>query len=571
MLQGLTLVALSCLAADDSQVVKRVQSHLLIEDFSSAYEEVVLGKKLYPNSSELQKKEIEVLALLGREKRMLARWKDFAGCHSDAYSDTDLLEAMGWGVIDKGFSTASPLTRVIALIAANLSSSAKGVDLLVQGTKDPNAVVRAAALELSMQNRDSRLQERVLDRIRHESTWGARMAAIKAAGGMKLKAAEGLLREIIESSWVGDEEMAIAVQSLVMILEDPSREDIFRLVQSKRKGLRLLACEIVAVLRHEKDVDLILPLLSDHSAGIRKAALQVLGILRVSQVGRISVNHVVRPLTEDPDNEVAVMAAWVLMLERDPKGQASMRKWLSHENQEVRCFASAVLRGAGNYGNPLIYETFYTTSDPYVRLNCAIGLISQRLECRDACDAIYRELVDNQKKLMWYEEGIFRGVAPSLLSHRPDIPQFPEVVNQLVRLELIQLLAFLHYPNAQEALRSFLSEKTLGITGVVVAMMLTEGEEESLELIGSLLDDPNPRVQAQAALILAIWGRDEKVIKHLEKIYCGSDRIVKEKVLEGIGHIGSTLSLPFLVERLSEPQQHLRMIAAAGIIQCVNH
>ncbi|NGX58306.1 MAG: hypothetical protein K940chlam3_01211 [Chlamydiae bacterium] len=554
------------LYADEAQILRRVQSHLLIHDMPSAYQEVSQGTAQYPSSKILQEKEIEVLALMGREKKMLSHWKKYSENYPGAYSETLLLEAMGWGVINKGFSTASPLTRAIALIAANLSRSAKGVDLLVKGTKDPNAAVRAIALELCMENRDARLQDRVLECILHETSWGARMAAMKAAGGMKLKAAQVPLRNIIESSKTSDEEKAIAVKSLVMILEEPSREDIWRLVQSQRKGLRLLACEIVAVLRRREDVDLIFPLLSDHSLTIRKAALQVLGILRVSEA-----NHLINPMTKDPNSEVAMIASWALMLNQDPNGQLTMRKWLSHDSQEIRCFAAICLRVAGKYGNPLLQQTFYTSQDPYVRLNCAMGLIGQRVDCDEACEGIYRELTRNDDRWMWKEEGIFRGVAPSLHRHRPDIPQFPEVANQLVRLELLQLLAFLHYPHTQRALKTFLQERTLGITGVVVALMLSEGEEESLDLIRSLLNDSDPRVRAQAALILAIWGREEKVIKQLEQIYTTTDRSVKEKVLEGMGRIGSNHSIPFLVDRLSEPHQHLRMIAAAGIIQCVNH
>ena len=562
----LFLIITLSLAADDSAVLRRVQSHLLIRDLASAYQEITYGTLQYPTSRSLLEKEIEVLALMGEEKKMLARWEAYTKQFPDAYEQTQLLEAMGWGVINKGFGTASPLTRAIALVAANLSRSAKGVDLLVQGTQDPNAAVRAISLELSQQNRDARLQERVLTLIHHETSWPAKMAALKAAGAMKIKSAQVPLRKILESSRATDEEKAIAVQALAMILETPTRQDIARLVQSRRMGLRLLACELVAVFDRHEEVDLILPLLKDHSPTIRKAALQVLGVLRVPDIRRY-----VAPLTKESNHEVAIIAAWVLMLDRDPLGQESLQRWLQHENEEVRCFAASCLRAGGQYANPLLLQTFYTSRDPYIRINCAMGLISQRMGCHDACEAIYHELVANDERWMWQDEGIFKGIAPSTLRHRPDIPQFPEVANQLVRLELLQLLAFLDYPKTQLAMKEFLKRKTFGVTGVVVALMLAEGEEESLDLIRPLLHDSDPHVRAQAALILAIWGREEEVIKQLEVVYDQSERHIKEKVLEGMGRIGSAHSMPFLVEKLSEPHQHLRMIAAAGIIQCVNH
>jgi len=560
------LLTISTVFPDETSTLRRVQSHVLINDLPSAYVEISEGVRRYPTSRSLREKEIEVLAAMGDEKKMLWRWEAYAREFPDATTQTFLLESMGWGVINKGFSTASPLTRAIALIAANLSQSAKGIDLLVQGTQDPNSAVRAISLELSLKNRDARLQERVLVMIQNETAFQARLAALKAAGAMKIKAAEHSLRQILTSQSSTDEEKGIAVQSLAMISENPSRDDIWRLMQSPRMGLRLLGCELVAVFRRTQDVDLIVPLLHDHSPVIRKAALQVMGVLRVP-----NIRQAIAPLTKDSTPEVAMIAAWVLMLDGDPVGQEALRKWLGHDNQEIRCFAAGCLRAGGKYANPLLHQVFYTTQDPYLKINAAMGLIGQRRDCPEACEAIYQQLMTKDARWMWQEEGIFKAVAPSRVRHRPDIPQFPEVTNQLVRLELLQLLAFLNFPKTQLALKDFLQQKTFGITGVVVALLLTEGEEESLDLIRPLLHDPDPKVQAQAALILAIWGREENVIKHLEYVYENSERPVKEKVLEGMGRIGSTHSLPFLVGKLSEPHQHLRMIAAAGIIQCVNH
>ncbi len=567
-----TIFILFCclgLSADEEAVLRQVKSHLLISDFDSAKNEVEYGAAQYPTSRKIKELEIEVLARIGDEKQMMARWNAYSGQYPDAFEKIDLLESMSWGVVDKGFWAASPITRAIALAAANLSGSAKGVKLLEKGIQDSNTAVRALALELSMKNRDSILQDRVIDVLENDRAWNARMAALKAAGGMRIARAEDYLRHVIVSNMTTDEERALAVQSLVMILDASSREDVAGLARSRRVGLRLLACEIVAVFKQHEDLDLIIPLLSDHSSQIRKAALQVVGILR-EKSGKEVRRHVL-PMLNDPDREVAIIASWVLILHEDPEGLRAMRFFLQDESRPMRCFAAGVLRSAGKYGKPLIERAFAETADPYVKLNLAIGLIGQRISCAAACDEIYRELTSNQDRWMWREEGIFRSLAPSQVRHREDIPQFPEVVNQLVRLELLQLLAFMEHPGTQNAMKRFLQERTFGITGVVIALMLSEGEEESLDMIRGLLDDPDQKIRAQAALILAIWGREEEVIKELETIYASGSRHVKEKVLEGMGNIGSHLSLPFLTERLSEPHQHLRMIAAAAIIQCVNH
>jgi HEAT repeat protein len=57
----------------------------------------------------------------------------------------------------------------------------------------------------------------------------------------------------------------------------------------------------------------------------------------------------------------------------------------------------------------------------------------------------------------------------------------------------------------------------------------------------------------------------------LQKVYPTTDRETKERILEGIGRVGSMQSIPFLVDALDEPFQNLRIIAAAALIQCLNH
>src|SRR5699024_11269036 len=60
---------------------------------------------------------------------------------------------------------------------------------------------------------------------------------------------------------------------------------------------------------------------------------------------------------------------------------------------------------------------------------------------------------------------IFRVLTRSLVAHSPAIANFPEVVNQTVRLELLNLLAILEYPGAQEAMKRFFKQRPWGVTG----------------------------------------------------------------------------------------------------------
>ena len=175
------------------------------------------------------------------------------------------------------------------------------------------------------------------------------------------------------------------------------------------------------------------------------------------------------------------------------------------------------------------------------------------------------------ERWMWEEQGVFQVLAPSTVKYDELIPNCPEAKNQLVRLEVLNLLAILQYPKAQQAARSFLQNQTWGITGVASALLLTEGDEAAKDIVEELLKDPNQKVRVQAALILSLWGRGDNSVAVLQDAYQDADRDLKEKILEGIARVGHHTSIPFLLKRLHEPYQTLRIIAAAALLECLYH
>jgi HEAT repeat protein len=203
-------------------------------------------------------------------------------------------------------------------------------------------------------------------------------------------------------------------------------------------------------------------------------------------------------------------------------------------------------------------------------MNLAFGLLGQRIETEAACSALFEGLTEEKKRWMWIEDE-FHTLAPSKLKYDETIPNYPEEVNQLVRLEVLSVLAIFKYPKAQEAIKRFLQERTWGVSGLASALLLTEGDESSIELVQELLKDPQPKVRIQAALILALWGEGENALSVLQEAYATADRDLKERILEGVGRIGSLNSIAFLVEKLGEPYQNLRVIAASALLQCLYH
>jgi hypothetical protein len=222
----------------------------------------------------------------------------------------------------------------------------------------------------------------------------------------------------------------------------------------------------------------------------------------------------------------------------------------------------------------LSLQALQKTQDPYVRINLAKGLIGQRIQVQRASEVIYDVFLKEKNVLwMWDRSGnpLFRFLSESRVKHIDTIPNYPAVVDQLVRLEVLSWLSIVRFDRAQEAVKSFLQTKSWGVTGTAAATLLQEGDEEGLEAVRALLSDPEERIRIQAALILAIVGGDPSAVKVLEDAYPKVDREMKVHLLEALAHIGDVSSIPFLLQVLNEPFQILRVIAASALIQCLYH
>lgn len=554
------------LIASSDDLAKRVKSHLMVNDPASACDEAVYALEKFPSSQLLWRVYIESLARCGKEKEMVKLWKDYIKVFPDEQMNRDLLEVMAWGTIEQGAKSTSPMMRLIALLAAQTSHDVKGVALLEKNLEDRNTLLRGVAIQLSSKIPDQDLSDAIYQRLLYEKNWNVRIEAIKAVGTMRIKRAKENLLSIVEHPKVRMEEKSAAIHSLLQLYDRVDREQLHVLTQSSRKGLRILACQIIRTFEMEDDYDLILPLARDYRPEVRAEALQALGILRVPHTKELAIE-----MLNDPEPTVAISAAWLLTLHEPIRGQRELQEWIDYRDDKVRRMAAAALATTGQYGLSAMQDSFLNSKDSYVKINLAMGLIAQRNMCDESCDALVQALGTNKSKWMMEENGIFKAVAPSQVRHHPLIPRYPQVVDQITRLEMINLLAVMQHPKAQESVKQFLQENTWGITGFATSLLLTEGDDEALDIVTQLLDDQDYQVRVQAALVLALWGRNERAIQTLEESYPKADRELKEKILEGIGHVGEMSSVPFLMQAMEEPFQTLRLIAASSILQCLYH
>jgi len=556
--------------SSEEECKRRIYAHLLVADRSSAVEEAKKALTLYPSSETLQLAYIRALSERGDEIEAMEQWVKIPA----EKQERRMLEVLAWGVLNKGELSSQLSVRLNALLGAAFTRDARAIPLLLKEMHSSNAMARSIAVKLATSYGDDPLKAEISRLLKEERVWYVRLDVIQAAGMLRLHGSKADLKEIVGNPRTLAEEKAAAIVALVSMYDGIDRKELLSLVKSDRAGLRQLAAEVISHLNLKEELDLLLPLLRDHSPDVRTSALSALALLRAEKIGTTDVKELLREHLSDSAPEAAITAAYALLLSGDGQGGAALSQWMKSENGEWRRLSSAALAVSGRYGLKWMLKEIRETNDPYVKANLACGLIGQRVQVKMACDMMCQLLAEEKETLwMWdtHHNPLFRSLAPSQVKHIDHIPHYPAVIDQLARLDLLSMLSIVRYQGAQEAVKGFLQTHSWGITGAAAATLLQEGDEEALSTVRGLLDDPDEKIRVQAALILATLGSDPSAVHILQEAYGHVDREMKVHILEALAHIGDPSSIPFLLTLLKEPFQVLRVVAASALIQCLYH
>ncbi len=560
----LFILPISALASPES-TCRRIEAHLLVGDTGQAVAEADAALALYPEEPRVFQWALKSLAAAGKEGEMVQLWETFHEHFPEKAMEQETLEQICWGMLRKGLHAPGVASQLISIIGSALTQDMYAVSFLLEGLRHSNAHIRSVAVQLASFYGDHPLRDEVVRLFHHEQEMEVRLEVMKAVSKLRMEDLMPALMERVCDPKTAAQEKKIAIQALVNLRETASHEELEILVNSRRAALRELACEVIAHCEMRTEVPFLHRLVHDTHPDVQAAALKGLGLLRVkpTQWVKHMAQHARNP-------NVGITAGWVWILAEPEEGEKAFSRWLNHKSSDVRALAASALGAAGPYGSDLARAYLNRTDDAYMQANLALALIGQREACMEACAVLDRFLHTHQEKWMRIEEGPFHTLQKSTLTHKPAIPNYPEVVNQTVRLELLNVLAILEYPGAEEAIRTFLKQRQWGVTGLAAETLLGEGDETAIEHVRALLDDPDPQIRAEAALVLATWGRDPTALPTLLAVYPQGDRSLQIKILEALGRVRNRDAIPFLIERLKDPSLMLRMIAASILLQTLN-
>lgn len=558
-------VALFC-DLSETQLTKRIYDHMLVRDNLSALAEGKQALERYPNSTTINMAYFRALCEQGDELEALKFWERLS---PEQREERSVLEALAWGVLNKAKQSSQLEIRLNVLRAAASTRDVRALPLILEEMRNSNALLRSTAVRLAAGYGDAPLKKELERMLAQEKLWYVRLEIVQAMGQLKMTHMQSCLKEMLLNPKATLEEKGIVQVALVSMYEKISREELLQLIKSDRAALRHLACQIFAYLELVDLAPEIFPLLQDTSSEVRMAAINTLTLLRVDE----SFSHI-KPLLDDSAFDVAITAAWSAMIFEPKLGEEKLTQWVQHPNAEFRQMAAAALSVSGPQGVPLAAKMMKESSDLYVQATLAVGLMHQRKRVHLAQKTLYNLLMaDSKSEWMWdaHLNPLFKCLAPSRVRHRDGVAQYPKVVDQLVRLELLSLLCITEHPKAEEAVRGFLKSQSWGVTGTAASILLGEGDDISIEISHHLLQDGDEKVRLQAAFILAMMGHGEEALPVLIEAYPKLERGLKLQILEVIAAVGEEDAIPFLLEQLKEPFQTLRVAAASTLIRCLYH
>lgn len=558
----------------EQQALRRIDDHLLLKDYHSAVEEGKSFADVYPTSQALKIAYIKSLCAIGDENESFIEFKKLSELIGGNASDRYLFESLAWGVLNKGEESSLLTIRLYSLLGAAFTQDARAIPVLLKELRSSNAILRSLAVKIASSYGDAPLQEALLKMLRQEKVWYVKLEVIQAIGRLGLSRAIPLLKEIVASSRTLTEEKAASLIALVSMYDNLEDVEFLTLIRSNRAGLRELACDLVAHLGKTDKSSHMISLLGDPCPAVRMAALNTLGLLGKQNIDGVDLRGKVANLFDDPSPPVAITAAWLSTVFHWPEGCANLARWIEQDNTEWKRMASAALASSGSYGSSHSLQILQGEQDPFVRANLSLGLIGQRQGVDQASKILFDFLIHHGHELwMWDSQynSLFKSLAPSRVRHIDQIPRYPSVVDQHVKLDLLSFLHVIGHPRALDVVKSFLNHQDWGVSASAASTLLQEGDDQSLVLVRELLSDSDEKIRVQAALMLAMMGSDPEAVQTLEEAYFKVDREMKMYIIEALGRIGDQRSISFLFGVLQDPFQVLRVVAASALIQCIYH
>lgn len=568
----LSFTKISCaLASTEDEFISKISSLIAIGDTHGARRVSLFTKDLYPSSNKVLPLVIRTLADDGYLKEAVSMLPPI-------YNDEgvkkyfSVLESIGWNYLTKeeGISSSS---NIASMLGAYRTHDARCVALLLKKLNSSNAFDRHLAVNLSISYQDGALKKKILQMLKEEKNYFVRLKVMEACGKMRIKKSEKILSELLLSNTLTFDQRYKAIISLMNIADKPKSDQIEKLIKSPRTSMREYAVTLIDHFELTDQAQLLVSTLEDRHPSVRTKAIIALLSLNIDVSKYERIKGVIEKIIQTDVCEVSEIAKLLLLkMNKESAVEAFKASILGSDEKRAR-FSSRVIGFGGKALEGLLLESFHQTKDPIVKANLAIAMMGKNLGDYSLTSYLANFLETYENKLMLKSEysPYFLGIDESAVRHIPYISNYPGLVDSMSRLHLLSKLAIIDSRLVRKSMKKFLKDRMWGVSSTAAIVMLEDCRLDDIALLEDLLDDEDPQVRLQAALVLAFYGNSKKAAGNLEETYKSVAWEKKIMILEALGSIGSRDSIPFLLERMKKETFIMQKIAAASLLQCLYH
>ena len=556
---------------NEKEFISKISSLITIGDRKGARRVSFLTRELYPESSAVLSLYIRSLANDGYLKEALSLLPSISS-DREVREFFPVLEAIGWNYLlyEEGISSVS---NIASLLGAYRTQDARCVHLLLKKLDSTNAFDRHLAVKLSMAYRDNPLKKKILSMLKEEKNYFVKLMLLEAVGSMEIKEAKEHLQQVVASSSKTPDERYVAIQSLVALSDKPEEKEVLELYRSSKTSMRELCIALITHFEMKEHLQILKDSLKDRHPKVRAKALLGLVILDVDKTELLALLPAVRSMMEKDKVEVSVIASILLASVDEEQGRKAFAANILSEDLERARFASRVSGSVGKVLHPVILDCFHKSKDHMVQANLALAMLGKDIDDFVAVKYLSRFLKEYSGKIMMKGEfaPLFVGIDESSVRHIPYIQNYPTLVDSMTRLQLLSKLSILEVDGVEESMRAFLKNRMWRVSSSAAILMLEESRLEDIDVLKKLLEDEDPEVRLQAALVLAFYGNDKSTCRVLEETYSKVDWEKRVMILEAMGVIGDRKSIPFVMEKMKKETFILQKMAAATLLQCLYH
>lgn len=526
-----------------------------------------------PHSEKNSAALIHSLARSGKAKEALEEWERLNKLTTDQELLALTLEEICWSEIQTGASSSSIKSNYFALISAIGTRHVRAVRLVERFLFSSNPLFKTLSIKMAQHLGDERLKKALLHRLRRESHPAILSEIILSLGVLQDQRLIPELKRFFKSTSPLPLQLAASIAYAQLNPEIPP-EKFTEFIKSKRSGIRILASYLVRENDNLTHIDSLLPLLKDPIPEVRAEAIMTLALSKSSFSK--DTEAMLLSLKSDTHPMVRIAANYALSRMNNKESLNTLYKTALSEKefQSTKEGALGALMHIGPTAFPYLEKILNDHIDPLFRLNAAFTLLLWEQSKEKAINEISHFISSNTDTISEcspFDIGSFQLIRKNIQKHHPFINNYPKFMNYLTRLKLVSILAVNDAEQTLNSLQSFLKMPLWGIPAQASLVLIEEMPIEAKNILKQLLEDQDPKIRVQAALILASSSQDKSVLPILEAAYPHVPTEIKFYIIDALGHIGDKSTHPFLIELLKSPIQSYKMAASGALIKSLNN